>query len=174
MQQNIMSCPACHKKIAIEAHNCPHCGLPVDDALRTQVRENQRVEIEKKRIEAKRNRWALLAIFILGMGWSYFQEPTAQDRAASLRRDAVPKCSSAIEDQALYGFEWETRALEFIPRFPYVEHMASDENSVLLKGSTNIKALLFKNAFGVMVPMEYSCLYDTKSRTVVQVHVIPR
>ena len=66
MQQNIMSCPACHKKIAIEAHNCPHCGLPVDDALRTQIRENQRVETEKKRIEAKRNRWALLVIFILG------------------------------------------------------------------------------------------------------------
>lgn len=174
MQQNIMSCPACHKKIAIEAHNCPHCGLPVDDALRTQIQESQRVETEKKRIEAKRNRWALLAIFVLGMGWSYFQEPTAQDQAASLRRDAVPKCSSAIEGQAIYGFEWETLALEFIPRFPYAEHMTNDEDTVLLKGSTNIKALLFKNAFGVMVPMEYSCLYDTKSRTVVQVHVIPR
>jgi|GEM_PF-6722177 len=174
MQQNIMTCPACHKKIAIEAHDCPHCGQPIDDALRSQVRENQRIEAEKKRLEAKRSRWALLAIFILGMGWIYFQEPTAQDRAASLRRDAVPKCSSAIEAQAPYGFEWETLALEFIPRFPYVEHLVSDENTILLKGSTNIKALLFKNAFGVMVPMEYSCLYDTKLRTVVQVHVIPK
>lgn len=174
MPQELMSCPACHKKIAMAAPSCPYCGQPVDAALRAQARESQRVQAEKERLEKKRNRWVLLILFILVLGWNYFKEPAPHDWAESLRRDAVPACSSAIENSAQYGFEWQTFALEFVPRFPHVDTVKGDENLVLLSGSDNAKALLFKNVFGVMIPMEYSCLYDTKSQKVVQVQVRPR
>ena len=86
----------------------------------------------------------------------------------------MPQCSSAIENTAQYVFAWQTFVLEFVPRFPHVDTVKGDENLVLLSGSDNTGALLFKNTFGVMIPIEYSCLCDTKSQKVVQVQVRPR
>lgn len=111
MPQELMSCPACHKKIAMAAPSCPHCGQPVDAALREQARESQRVQAEKARLEKKRNRWALLIRSIVVLGWNCFKEPAPHDWAESLRRDAVPQCSSAIENTAQYVFAWQTFVL---------------------------------------------------------------
>ncbi|OXS29334.1 MAG: hypothetical protein BCS36_00180 [Desulfovibrio sp. MES5] len=72
-------------------------------------------------------------------------------------------CSSTIENNARCGSERQICALKFVLRFPHVDSIKIDENLVLLSGSDNARALLFRNTFAVMIPKGYPCLYDART-----------
>ncbi|NUM37372.1 MAG: zinc-ribbon domain-containing protein [Candidatus Brocadiae bacterium] len=39
-------CPICHKQISITAHSCPHCGHPIDEKDKTELKQTAK-NVEK-------------------------------------------------------------------------------------------------------------------------------
>jgi len=79
-----------------------------------------------------------------------------------------------IERLAKYDYRWSSLGLEYYPRFPYPSSASRDKTIIRFGGNMARDALEFKNAFGVWIPMEYSCDYNTQTKTVVDVMVRER
>ena len=172
----LINCPACNKEISVETSSCPGCGQPITEKVRNECvkRVEQHVEGLRKSKSRTRKVWGFIflcffALYMVGLQ----KEDKPYDFADKYRRDASFKCSKAIESYAKYDYHWKSFGTEIIPRFPYASYVTPGDNTVIrFRGKDN--DLSFKNAFGVMVPMTYSCDYDTKTKTVIDVMVKER
>jgi hypothetical protein len=165
-KKNLIECPACNAKVSFEAEACPKCGQPITHEVKEAA--------VKKQLQGKKNlRIGCLVILVIGaLGAFLTPDKEPYDWADHHRRDAVPKCSAAIEKYAKYGYDWSSMGLEYVPRFPHASRVIPDDETVIrFRGNPRPDSLRFKNGFGVMVPMEYSCDYDTKTKMVVNVTV---
>ena len=165
----MIPCPACKKNISVEATACPNCGQPITDEIKDAAIKKQLQDKKNTRIGCL----VVIAIVIFGSFFMPAKEP--YDWADQYRPDAAGKCSSAIESLAKFGYDWSSLSMEYVPRFPYASRLnPGDDTIIQFRGNTNPNSLKFKNGFGVMVPMEYSCVYDTKTKSVVDVFVRER
>ena len=111
-------------------------------------------------------------MFLVLVGVSIHSQATKKpfDWADQYRRDAAPKCSAVIERYAKYGFEWKSMSMEYVPRFPLATRVNPGDDTVI-RFHSRANDLRFKNAFNTLVPMEFYCDYDAKTKTVINVVV---
>ena len=63
----LIECPACKKKISIEAESCPKCGQPITDAIRDEA-------VKKEIQDKKDNRYGCILMIILIIAFAVWME----------------------------------------------------------------------------------------------------
>ena len=63
----LIECPACKKKISIEAESCPKCGQPITDAIRDEA-------VKKEIQDKKENRYGCILMIILSIAFAVWME----------------------------------------------------------------------------------------------------
>jgi hypothetical protein len=80
---------------------------------------------------------------------------------------AQAACVPLVEAKAPNGFEWSSGWLDSIF---FASHALTADNSVLEYAGDSIR---FRDAAGAWKPMSYYCSFDTKSRRITGVRIVP-
>jgi predicted Zn finger-like uncharacterized protein len=178
----IVRCLACQAQISTEALSCPHCGQPINEEQRRKMLAEEaarQAEVARQQAwETKKKRGCgigclgLIVILVIVGKLSPHKEPS-YDKDYNIVH-LVPDCVIAIERAAKYDYDWAS-IVTVRYKFPRSEWLDKNDKTIIrLYGANNRDALRFKNAFGVWVPMKYTCDINVKTKQVVDFTVEAR
>lgn len=114
MAIQMILCPACKKKVSIEAQACPHCGQPITDETRAEGVKR-----------SKRRRWGCLTVILIFAGIVWFGESAR--KASPLPGTGDHQSESLAIPKPKQELDVKTTVQDTFREFIVLDHISATE-----------------------------------------------